>query len=127
MNKIDLERFSEYNDSYEFVDELYDKNSTVPIRLIGGKYADTIIKYNHIQFQELSKENDEATLKFEYQFIDNPLNLSDTDAVFNNYIGDILVNIIINTLNERDDEIRNDDTEELNSQRGIHSESLAVS
>ena len=48
MTKLDLERFAEFNDSYEFVDHLYDEASTIPIRLTDKKYYGTILKYDTI-------------------------------------------------------------------------------
>ena len=101
MSKIDLERFAEYSDQYEFVDELYKEDSTIPIRLTTDRYNGTIIRYDKIHMTEVYDDEDEATLKFEYEFIENPSEIVDNDPMFNNHIGDILVNIIINTLNER--------------------------
>lgn len=126
MSKIDLERFEEYNSHYEFVDELYEENSTYPIRLTEEKYNGTILRYDKIQVREIYDDEDDVTLKFEYEFIENPHKINRDDPVFNNYLGDILVNIIINTLNEKDDADRDNDTEQLNSQRRVQSEGSSV-
>jgi len=127
MNKIDLERFAEYSDQYEFVDELYKEDSTIPIRLTTDRYNGTIIRYDKIHMTEVYDDEDEATLKFEYEFIENPSEIVDNDPMFNNHIGDILVNIIINTLNEREDENRDNDSEESNSQRRVQQKSSTFS
>jgi hypothetical protein len=127
MSKIDLERFAEYNSHYEFVDELYEEDATYPIRLTEDKYSGTIVRYGKVHMKELYEDEDEATLKFDYEFLENPHKITDHDPVFNNYLGDILVNIIINTLNGKNDENRNDDSEQSDSQRGLQSESSTVS
>lgn len=127
MSKIDLERFSEFNNSYEFVEELYKEDSTIPIRLTTEKYYGTIIRYDKIHMTETYDDADQATLKFEFVFIENPLNLSDDDPLFNNHLGDLLVNIIIHTLNGKEDENRDNDSEQSDSQRGLQSQGSAVS
>ena len=127
MSKIDLERFAEYNSHYEFVDELYEEDATYPIRLTEDKYSGTIVRYGKVHMKELYEDEDEATLKFDYEFLENPHKITDHDSVFNNYLGDILVNIIINTLNGKNDENRNDDSEQSDSQRGLQPKSSTVS
>ena len=127
MSKIDLERFAEYSNQYEFVDELYKEDSTIPIRLTTDRYNGTIIRYDNLHMTEVYDDEDEATLKFEYEFIENPSEIVDNDPMFNNHIGDILVNIIINTLNEREDENRDNDSEESNSQRRVQQKSSTFS
>ena len=47
--QLDLERFEEYDDKYEYVDELYNEASTIPIRLTDEKYYGTILKYDTIK------------------------------------------------------------------------------
>ncbi len=116
MTKLDLERFVEFNDMYEFVDYLYDEASTIPtipIRLTDNKYYDTILKYDTIKVQEVDSDN-MATLKFNFNFIENPHELKEDDNEFNNYLGDLLVNIIINTLNGDGNETRNNNLEPIN-------------
>ena len=127
MDNIDLERFSYYNDAYEFVDELYEENSTYPIRLTGDKYCGTIIRYDKVHIKELYEDENEVSLKFDYEFIENPHQIIDNDPVFSNYIGDILVNIIINTLNEREDADRDNNSKQPDTQRGLQQKSSTVS
>ena len=116
MPKIDLEKFAAFTDMYEFVDELYEESSTVPIRLTDEKYYATILKYDTIDLLELDNDDDTATLKFKFNFIENPHELKEDDEEFNKHIGDLLVNIIINTLNGNENAVRNDDLEPTNSQ-----------
>ena len=112
---IDLERFSELDDKYEFMDDLYDDASiipTIPIRLTDDKYYDTILKYDTIKVQGVD-DDDMATLKFNFNFIENPHEVDENDNAFNTHIGDLLVNIIINTLNGNDNEARNNNLESI--------------
>jgi|TARA_R110002124_G_scaffold88597_1_gene227273 hypothetical protein len=110
--KLDLERFEEYDDKYEYVDELYNEASTIPIRLTDEKYYGTILKYDTIKVQGVD-DDDMATLKFNFNFIENPHEVDENDNAFNTHIGDLLVNIIINTLNGNDNEARNNNLESI--------------
>ena len=44
MSKIDLERFAEYDNMYQFVDELYKPDSTVPIILTDENFNGTVLR-----------------------------------------------------------------------------------
>ena len=121
MDNIDLERFTEFDNMYEFVDELYDENSTIPIRLTDDNFCGTIIRYDKIDIASMNMDSNEAVLRFNYEFIENPHDIGKHNARFHNHLGDLLVNIIINTLNERRDADRNDNSEQSNSQRGLQS------
>jgi hypothetical protein len=127
MSKIDLEQFARFTDMYEFVDELYDENSTIPIRLTDDDFHGTIIRYDKIDMTSMNMESNEATLRFNYEFIENPHDIGKHNARFHNHLGDLLVNIIINTLNGKEDENRDDDSEQSDSQRGLQSEGSTVS
>ena len=125
--KIDLEKFSQYDDTYEIVDNLDDGKSTVPIRLTDERYNGTIIRYNTISVKEID-EKDEATLKFNFDFVENPHKLTENLVHFNDHIGGILVHIIITTLNEKEEnEAGNTDTESSHSQRELFEESSSIS
>ena len=103
MSKIDLERFAEYDNMYRFVDELYKPDSTVPIILTDENFNGTVLRYDRIDMKSMNADDGEATLSFHYEFIQNPHNIGKHNARFNNHIGDILVNIIINSLNGKQD------------------------
>ena len=119
MSKIDLERFAEYDNMYRFVDELYKPDSTVPIILTDENFNGTVLRYDRIDMKSMNADDGEATLSFHYEFIQNPHNIGKHNARFNNHIGDILVNIIINSLNGKQDENREDDSEQSDTQREL--------
>ena len=119
MSKIDLERFAEYDNMYRFVDELYKPDSTVPIILTDENFNGTVLRYDRIDMKSMNADDGEATLSFHYEFIQNPHNIGKHNARFNNHIGDILVNIIINSLNGKQDENREDYSEQSDTQREL--------
>ena len=119
MSKLDLERFAEYDNMYRFVDELYKPDSTVPIILTDENFNGTVLRYDRIDMKSMNADDGEATLSFHYEFIQNPHNIGKHNARFNNHIGDILVNIIINSLNGKQDENREDDSEQSDTQREL--------
>ena len=127
MSKIDLERFAEYDNMYRFVDELYKPDSTVPIILTDENFNGTILRYDRIDMKSMNTNDGEATLSFHYEFIQNPHNIGKHNARFNNHIGDILVNIIINSLNGKQDENREDDSEQSDTQRELFPEGTPLS
>jgi hypothetical protein len=75
---------------------IYPKDDTtaVHIRLLDGKYKDTVFKYGKVKFKE---ENDQVYLLFAYDVlestVDSPKKL-EKDTDFKNYIGDLLVEIM---------------------------------
>tara|TARA_B100001248_G_scaffold244078_1_gene212829 strand:+ start:510 stop:896 length:387 start_codon:yes stop_codon:yes gene_type:complete len=127
MSKIDLERFAEYDNMYRFVDELYKPDSTVPIILTDENFNGTVLRYDRIDMKSMNADDGEATLSFHYEFIQNPHNIGKHNARFNNHIGDILVNIIINSLNGKQDENREDDSEQSDTQRELFPEGTPLS
>ena len=75
---------------------IYPKDDTtaVHIRLLDGKYKDTVFKYGKVKFKE---ENEQVYLLFAYDVIestvDSPKKL-EKDMDFKNYLGDLLVEIM---------------------------------
>jgi hypothetical protein len=75
---------------------IYPKDDTtaVHIRLLDGKYKDTVFKYGKVKFKE---ENDQVYLLFAYDVlestVDSPKKL-EKDTDFKNYICDLLVEIM---------------------------------
>lgn len=111
---IDMEGFGEYNDKYEFVDELYKENETLPVRLL-DKYEGTIIQYGAVSCKEV--DGDEAVLSFDIDIVENPHDIKKSDVRFQQHAGGILVNIIINSINMKEAyEDRNADTESADTQ-----------
>ena len=116
-----------YKYMYRFVDELYKPDSTVPIILTDENFNGTVLRYDKIDMKSMNTNDGEATLSFHFEFIQNPHNIGKHNARFNNHIGDILVNIIINSLNGKQDENREDDSEQSDTQRELFSESTPLS
>ena len=86
---------------------------SVHIRLLEGKYKDTVFKYGKVKFEE---KDDQVYLLFAYDVLESkefkPKQL-EKDIGFKNYLGDLLVEIMSGNL-EQDiiDETGTDDTEE---------------
>lgn len=94
---------------------IYPKNDqqAVHIRLLEGKYKDTLFKYGKVKFEE---KGDNVYLLFAYDVlestVDKPKKL-EKDADFKNYLGDLLVELMSGNL-EQDiiDETGTDDIKE---------------
>jgi len=71
-----------------------DDGETVHIKLLDGKYKDTIFKYGKVKFEE---KDEQMYLLFGYDVlestIDKPKKL-EKDDTFKNYIGDLLVELM---------------------------------
>jgi hypothetical protein len=98
---------------------IYPKDDTtaVHIRLLDGKYKDTVFKYGKVKFKE---ENDQVYLLFAYDVIestvDSPKKL-EKDLDFKNYLGDLLVEIMSsNVEQEVIDETGTDNIKKLDLQ-----------
>lgn len=80
---------------YTFVEKL--ESEFYSIKLLEGPYRDVIYTYGHVTVQE-DVENDLARLKFKYRIEEVPPPLSkeeiEADSQFNDYIGDILAEIL---------------------------------
>jgi hypothetical protein len=76
------------------------EETTVGIKLLSGKYVDTIYQYGKVKFNE---EKDGAIyLQFVYNILESPLEKDslETDIDFKNHIGDILVSIMSENLDK---------------------------
>jgi hypothetical protein len=114
---IELEDFEKYNNHYEFVyDEYYQNLDTLPIRLTGAPYDDIMIRYQNVSFDEKNKHGD-ITMNFSYDIVENPKDIDIGDEkTFQDYLGDILVNVMITMLNEKEKyETRDIDSNPVNS------------
>jgi hypothetical protein len=90
-----------------------DDTSGVHIRFLEGPYKDTIFKYGKVRFEE---KNEQMYLLFAYDVIestvDKPKKL-EKDQKFKNYIGDLLVELMSNNIEQEIvDETGTSDTEE---------------
>ena len=64
------------------------------IKIMDGQYEGIIYKYNNVKFSSTENENGEIPLKFTYDVMTNP-NKEDVESLdFRNYIGDILVEVV---------------------------------
>ena len=83
---------------YEVLFDEYEDEKLARIKLTSDKWSGIIYNYHTVRFLEEDEEN--ATLKFEYDVISTPENL-DVGALtkedkleFENHLGDIIVSII---------------------------------
>lgn len=84
---------------YEFLDILVENaKQTTPIRLI----ADNEFKGTIFQFGEIWVDENPPTLHFDYHILDNPGKIDESFPDFKQYIGDLLVSYISNTLISED-------------------------
>ena len=82
----------------------------VHVKLLEGKYKDTVFKYGKVKFEE---KDQQMYLLFGYDVLesktDKPKKL-EKDADFKNYIGDLLVELMAGNLEQEIiDETRTDD------------------
>jgi hypothetical protein len=89
------------------------EETTVGIKLLSGKYIDTVYQYGKVKFEE---EKDGAIyLQFVYNVLETPLVKEELekDMDFKNHIGDILVSIMSNNIDKGIiDEVGTDYSEE---------------
>ena len=95
-----------------------DDKKTVHIRLLDGKFKDTVFKYGKVKFEQIGED---MHLIFAYDVLesktDKPKKLNKNEE-FKNYIGDLLVCIMSGNLDEEIiDDHGTDDTEKLDIQR----------
>ena len=64
------------------------------IKSMDGQYEGIIYKYNYVKFSWTENENGEIPLKFTYDIKKNPNNVDTTDEDFRQYIGDILIEVM---------------------------------
>jgi hypothetical protein len=93
------------------------EETTVGIKILSGKYIDTVYQYGKVKFEE---EKDGAIyLQFVYNVLETPLVKGDLekDMDFRNHIGDILVNIMSQNIDKGIiDEVGTDYSEELDTE-----------
>ena len=95
-------------DKYTFVSKVDDKWASLCIR--GGKFDGVIYKYGKVSVSE--EENEDGTLSFQFQYdiIDNVgISREDFDEEFFTLIGDILVDIIDEQIEEDNFEYTSND------------------
>jgi hypothetical protein len=116
----ELATFQEYVD-YEYVlDETTDtenQDTNVNIKLTSGPFEGVVFQYGKVSIDPIQDpEVDNLELRYEFNLISSD-KFSDEELSgnleFKNYLGDLLVSIICNRLEENEN--RTDDIEELDS------------
>ena len=69
------------------------------IKLVEGKYEGVIYKYNQVKFAPEENEQGQIPLKFTYDIFQNPEKVDVESQDFRFYIGDILVELVEEQLN----------------------------
>ena len=93
-----------------------DESTTVSVKLLTGKYADTVYQYGKVGFDEQS--NGDIYLRFIYNINESSFDKEklEKDDDFKNYIGDVLVNIMQQNMDKGlIDEVGTDYSEESDS------------
>lgn len=92
-------------------------NDTAPVRVLEGTFKDFVYKYGAIQVGEFENDPSDVPLKYEYTLLEAPegYEVDDEEAEqvqFEQLIGDILYDIIVNsdTVKEAKYGNRDDDT-----------------
>lgn len=92
-----------------------DDSTAVNIKFLQGPYEDTIFKYGKVKIKE---ENEQMYLLFAYDVIESPVENPrklEKDENFKNYIGDLLVELMSNNIEQEIvDETGTDDIKEPN-------------
>ena len=83
---------SDENKKYVFAQRDVDDYSC--IKLTETPYNDIIYTYNNVKFASEENEQGQLPLKFTYEVKKNPNNVDTTSTEFRNYIGDILIEVI---------------------------------
>ncbi len=90
-----MKKMYEYDDSV-----VVESNTTVPIKIIEGKYKGVVYQYGTIKFLE---EDDNVRCNFTYNIIENPSEHKE-DQEFIDQLGEILVEVINDEIEETDED-----------------------
>jgi len=77
-----------------------DDSTAVHIRFLQGPYKDTVFKYGKVKFEE---KNEQMYLLFAYDVIESVVDSAkklEKDDKFKNYIGDLLVELMSNNIEQ---------------------------
>ena len=77
-----------------------DDSTAVHIRFLQGPYKDTVFKYGKVMFEE---KNEQMYLLFAYDVIESVVDSAkklEKDDKFKNYIGDLLVELMSNNIEQ---------------------------
>jgi len=114
---------NEPNDVTGLYEIIFDEknHSTAPVRILEGTFKDFVYKYGAIQVGDFNEDDSDVPLKYEYELLEAPesyaLTLdpdheSEEQNQFEQLIGDVLYDIIVNsdTVKEATNGNRNDDS-----------------
>jgi hypothetical protein len=106
---------------YRFVEK--ETSDFYSVQLLSGKWEGLVYTYGHVGIKE-DQDNETATLKFNYKIEECPDGMVVfEDAEFNNYLGEVLANIIEESefkIGENNGTKPADDrNQELNSERDL--------
>ena len=64
------------------------------IKLTSGEFSDIIYTYENVKFAETENADGQLPLKFTYDIKKNPNNVNTDEESFRQYIGDILIEVM---------------------------------
>ena len=92
---------------YEYDETIsYESNTTVPIRILKGKYEGLVYQYGTIKFLE---EEDNVRCNFTYDILENPNNIKENQNLVNQ-LGEILVEVLNDEIEESGEDFLRDST-----------------
>ena len=94
-----------------------DEGTTIHLKLTSGDYSGTIYQYGKVQTEE--SNTGDLYLKFIYNIVESTLdkNVLEKSEEFKNYIGDVLVNIMMQNIEKGTiDEARTSYSEEFSNE-----------
>lgn len=99
------------------VDPQTSETGTAPIRILEGKFVDFVYRYGEIKVGTTENENGDLPLIYDYVLLEAPesFETKDEDAdhkEFEQVIGDVLYDIIVNESGRIGNDNRNNDTEQ---------------
>ena len=100
VSKQTKQKLPKHEVDYVFVEK--QDQDFASIKLISGPYTDIIYHYGNVQFAKEEDENGNLPMKFDYT-VDKNFKNADTDSQeFINHIGDILITVMDQELNGRE-------------------------
>ena len=86
---------------YEYDETVaYNRQETVPIKIVEGEYEGVTYQYGTIKFVE---EGENIRCNFTYNLIDNPNNIEENQD-FVNQLGEILIEVLNDEIEETDED-----------------------
>jgi hypothetical protein len=97
------------------------------VHINSGEFADNIFKFTVVKFEEEEDENGDIHVSFEYDVLDPPFPYEgDKLTRFNETLGWILNDLLVNAIEDYDGKTRNTDTQESDIQRTVYEEGIPI-